>query len=127
MADKTVLVVDDEKVCGLGFKRELEAHGFAVDCVLSGEEALEKAGQVKYDLAFIDYYLPGMNGVETCKALKKVSPRTIMIFFTGTVGHGVLDKEDEFVKAGGRVAWLYKPFMDGELLKVAQEALSGKV
>jgi CheY-like chemotaxis protein len=103
------------------------AHGFVVDCVLSGEEALGKARQVQYDLAFIDYYLPGMNGVEVCRELKKVSPRTIMIFFTGTVGNGVLDKEDEFVKAGGRVAWLYKPFMDGELLRVAQEALSGKM
>ena len=79
----------------------------------------------KYDLIFIDLVMPGMDGVETCRAIKKISPASILVFMTGKVGGHVdpIFKEVEFVNAGGKDYYLYKPFLAGEILAVTKKAL----
>jgi CheY-like chemotaxis protein len=72
-ASKKALVVDDTLI-GLEAARNcLEACGIQVDCVRSGWEAialiLKDTGQ--YDIIFMDYYMPGIDGVETVKSLRE--------------------------------------------------------
>jgi len=126
MSAENILVVDDEKIIGVAFNRALSEKGFHVDAVLSGEEALIAVTKKRYDLIFIDKSMPGMDGIETCRAVKKLSPESIAIFMTGSFDKDNILKEAEFVKAGGRTYYLYKPFAQGELQEVAVKALSEK-
>ena len=123
MAAENILVVDDEPVVGIAFQRELCEKGYRVDSVLSGQEALKGVQNKKYDLVFIDQHMPGMDGVETCREIKKVSPDSILIFMTGLFGKENVIKEQRFIEEGGRSYYLYKPFAQGELQKVAAKAL----
>jgi len=126
MSAENVLVVDDEKIIGVAFSRALSEKGFQVDAVLSGEEALIAVTKKRYDLIFIDKSMPGMDGIETCRVVKKLSPESIAIFMTGSFDKDNIIKEAEFVKAGGRTYYLYKPFAQGELQEVALKALREK-
>lgn len=124
MAQESILVVDDESIIGLTFDRALVKKGYHVDSVLSGEEALEAVKKRKYDLVFIDKMMPGMDGIETCREIKKISPDSICIFMTGLFDKENNLKEMAFVDAGGRTYYLYKPFADGEIESVIKKVIS---
>ncbi len=73
MATGTVLVVDDEpKVCDL-IRVYLERSGYGVLCARDGALALREIEQRKPDLVLLDLNLPGMDGLEVCKTLRKTS------------------------------------------------------
>jgi len=126
MSNENILVVDDEALIGISFEREFSDKGFHVDCVLCGEEALRLVNLKKYDLIFIDKSLPGIDGIETCRQIKKISPDSIAIFMTGSFDKDNIIKEQEFVAAGGRTFYLYKPFAIGEVQEVVRKALNEK-
>lgn len=126
MAEKRVLVVDDVEIVFSAFREELEKEGFRVDTALSGEAAVQKAGEEQYDLIFIDMVMPGFDGIETCRAIKHISPASKLVAMTGQIYSGLANKELEFVKAGGKIYYLYKPFQSGEILQVAKKALSAR-
>lgn len=71
MARETILVVDDEKDILELVKYNLSKNGYRVTCAASGEEALKLARAKPPDLAVLDLMLPGMDGLEVCKALKQ--------------------------------------------------------
>lgn len=123
---KNILVVDDEPIIGTAFQRELGDKGYDVDCVLCGEDALKAVKEKSYDLVFIDKVMPGMDGVETCREINKASPGSILIFMTGHFDKESSIKEAQFIGAGGRSYYLYKPFARGELLETVSKALKDK-
>ena len=126
MAGEKILVIDDEKIVCTAFERELGRAGYKVDSALDGMEATVKVRSEKYDLIFIDMVMPVMNGIQTCKAIKEISPDSIQIFMTGHVDKETIWNEIEFTKAGGKVYYLYKPFGDHEILDVVKQALAEK-
>ncbi len=66
-----ILVVDDEAVTGLMFKRVLELRlACTVDTAHNGQEALDKARALHPDLMLLDIRMPGMDGFQVCRALK---------------------------------------------------------
>ncbi len=124
MSKVKVLVVDDTPIECLAMYKELDEEGYEVDTAINGQDALNKAKAKKYDLIFVDLVMPEMDGIQTCQAIKKEFPEPVVILMTGHVYRGLREKEVEFVKAGGEYYCLYKPFMPGELVKVAQKALT---
>ncbi|ALO34442.1 hypothetical protein CMT41_06715 [Colwellia sp. MT41] len=69
---KTILVVDDSIVSRMMIKTIIEAHVQGVDIIEAGngEQALDKVAQGKsIDIAFVDYNMPGMTGLELISAL----------------------------------------------------------
>lgn len=73
MADRRVLVVDDEKLIVKGIKFSLEQDGMIVDCAYDGEEALEYARKNQYDIILLDLMLPKLGGFEVCQQLREFS------------------------------------------------------
>jgi two-component system phosphate regulon response regulator PhoB len=71
MAKENILVVDDEKDILELVQYNLEKDGFRVHCVASGEEALKSVHKNPPDLMVLDLMLPGVDGLEVCKTLKK--------------------------------------------------------
>ncbi len=73
MATGIILVVDDEpKVCEL-LRAYLERSGYGVRCAGDGAIALQEAERRRPDLVLLDLNLPGMDGIEVCKALRQRS------------------------------------------------------
>ncbi len=126
MSALKILVADDESIIGTMFKRELESKGHNVDVVLNGAEALKLVSSNGYDLVFMDIVMPGMDGIETSKEIKKICPELMVALMTGKIDRDTVNKEAEFVSAGGRV-FLYKPFSEDEMNSVIQEALEKKI
>ncbi len=73
MANRRVLVVDDEKLIIKGIKFSLEQDGMDVDCAYDGEEALEYARNNLYDIILLDVMLPKLGGFEVCQQIREFS------------------------------------------------------
>ncbi|MGD8368151.1 MAG: response regulator transcription factor [Desulfobacterales bacterium] len=71
MAKERILVVDDEEDILELVRYNLAREGFQVICAATGEDALKKAGSDNFDLILLDLMLPGINGLEVAKSLKK--------------------------------------------------------
>ncbi len=73
MAEKRVLVVDDEKLIVKGIRFSLEQDGMIVDCAYDGEEALQYVQNNKYDMVLLDVMLPKLTGFEVCQQIREFS------------------------------------------------------
>ncbi len=73
MAQKRVLVVDDEKLIVKGIRFSLEQDNMSVDCAYDGEEALQLAQANHYDIILLDIMLPKLTGFEVCQAIREFS------------------------------------------------------
>lgn len=73
MAERRVLVVDDEKLIVKGIRFSLEQDGMQVDCAYDGEEAVEFARNNQYDIILLDVMLPKLTGYEVCQQIREFS------------------------------------------------------
>ena len=71
MSKSKILVIDDEQDILDLVEYNLVQNGYKVSCITTGEEALEAARETKPDLILLDLMLPGVDGFEVCKILKK--------------------------------------------------------
>ena len=78
-----VLLVDDEGIVRETFAEMLEEKGCEVTLASSAEEALQKFQKHKCDLIFTDFNMPGTNGVDLAKELKKINPNALVFVITG--------------------------------------------
>lgn len=73
MAEKRVLVVDDEKLIVKGIRFSLEQDDLKVDCAYDGEEAVALAKENAYDIILLDVMLPKLTGFEVCQQIREFS------------------------------------------------------
>ena len=79
---KTILVIEDDISILRGLKDNLEYEGYTVIAETNGEKGLQLALKKKSDLILLDIMLPGMNGYEICRRLKKEKPELPIIMIT---------------------------------------------
>lgn len=110
-----VLIVDDEAIARINLSCLVnwEKEGFVI-CgeAEGGDEALKKASELKPDIIFTDMNMPGMNGVEFIKKVKKISTSIKIIVFSGY-------EDFEFVRQSlkeGVIDYFIKHKMDAEAL-----------
>lgn len=120
-----ILLVDDEKTILISYQEELERVGHQVKVAPCGKDALELISVNSFDIVFTDLIMPGMNGVELCKAIKAVAPKTEVILISG-YAKKVLKHKLDFIMAGGNDEFLMKPLNEDELTKKVQKILSIK-
>ena len=108
----SILVVEDELKITYFIKKGLEIENFMVDVANDGKLGFEMAKKNNYDLIILDIMLPGMNGLEICKTLRKEKIKTPIIFLTA------LDTSEDMVKGleAGADDYLVKPFSFKELV-----------
>lgn len=81
--EKCILLVDDEVPILKMMTRAFTRAGYEVQTAESAEEALELIKTYKYLVFFLDLNLPGMNGIELCRRIRKDNPLTIIYAVTG--------------------------------------------
>jgi len=69
-----VLVVDDQQDIVTMLQRALSRHGFTIDSTTSPDDALSRADATKYDAAFVDLVMPGLDGVAVAAGLRQRIP-----------------------------------------------------
>jgi len=122
MSPLRILVVDDDRSHRQIVGRILGTRGYQVDTAEDGTDALKLLSSGNFDLAIIDYMMPGMNGVETFRAARKIRPALLGVFLTA---HANINTIFPAVDAGiERV--LAKPANADELLAVVEELLVAK-
>lgn len=109
-----ILVVDDEPDLVEAVARGLRREGYAVDTALDGDDALAKASWTPYDLVCLDVAMPGVDGLEVCRALRNnppegVAPRVLMLTARDTLDDRVRGLDV------GADDYLVKPFAFDEL------------
>ena len=107
-----VLVADDEPAMRRGIATSLNAHGYTVDEVRNGEDAVMAARERAADLVLLDINMPGMGGVEACRRIRSAHPAVGIVMIT------VRDSEEDTVQAleAGADDYVTKPFRARELL-----------
>jgi two-component system KDP operon response regulator KdpE len=110
MSDVRVLNVDDEPQARRAVKIALVAHGFEVCEASSGEEAIEKLRKESPDVVLLDLNMPGMNGIETCRAIRACSDVPVIIISVRKAG-----KERAEAFEAGADQYITKPFNVDEL------------
>lgn len=107
-----ILVVEDEQKIAEALKRGLEAEGYEVALAATGEEGYFLITTEQFDLMLLDLMLPGRDGIEILKTLRRKGIRTPILVLTGrdTVADKVLGLDC------GADDYLIKPFAFPELL-----------
>ena len=100
-----VLIVDDEKDFVEIFALRLEEAGERVSSAHSGKECLKILSEKEIDVVILDIRMPGMDGIETLKEIKKGYPLVEVIMLTG---HGTTETAVEGMKLGA-FDYLIKP------------------
>jgi len=120
----TILIVDDHTVVRQGVRTLLDMHPDlqVVGEAESAEEALPLVEQLVPDVVLLDLLLPGMNGVETTREMKRISPRTQIVVLTSYA-------EDEHVfpaLRAGALSYLLKDIRPRELAESIRKAARGE-
>ena len=119
-----ILVVDDEKDFVEMISLRLKEEGNNVTGVYSGKEALDTLVKEEgfYDVVLLDIKMPGMDGIETLREIKRQSPLAEVILLTG---HGSIDTAVEGMKLGA-FDYLNKPANFDELKEKLENARQRK-
>ena len=77
-----ILVVEDEPGIAFGLETDLKMEGYAVELVEDGSTAARRAREENFDLILLDVMLPGKDGFEVCRELRRAGVRTPIILVT---------------------------------------------
>jgi two-component system KDP operon response regulator KdpE len=113
-----ILVVDDDPQIRRVMRVTLTGQGYEVDDAKSGDIALEKLRDQRFDLVLLDINMPGMSGLETCRIIRDRSEIAIIML---TVRDSESDKVDAL--DAGADDYITKPFKTSELSARIRAAL----
>ena len=118
MSKGRILVVDDDSQIRRVMRATLVGEGYEVSDARNGHDALDRIRSAKYDLVLLDINMPGLTGIETCRAIRLISEVSIIMM---TVRHAESDKV-EGLNAGAD-DYVTKPFGMPEMLARIRVAL----
>ena len=118
--NETILVVDDEVSICQSLKAILEDEGYPVLVAGSGEEALRVVAEEMPQLVLLDIWLPGMDGLETLKAIRAAHPNMLIIMMSG---HGTIETAVKATKLGA-VDFIEKPLSLDKVMILVNNALN---
>ena len=113
-----MMLVDDEERFLSTTQKLLSRKGYEVATATSGPEALERLRSQNIHVVILDVKMPGMDGMETLKAIKGEYPLVEVIMLTG---HATVETAVEGMKSGAN-DYLMKPTDVTDLLEKAEEA-----
>ncbi|MCJ7487425.1 MAG: sigma-54 dependent transcriptional regulator [Candidatus Aminicenantes bacterium] len=123
MSSKGIIhLIDDEPVIHDVLGQLLTSEGYEVEISASGEEALEKFPSQSFDVILLDLLMPGMDGIEVLRRIKKVDPLAAVIIITA---YGSVESAIAAMKIGA-LDYVQKPFKHDDLLLTIEKAIERK-
>ncbi len=118
----TIHIIDDEPIIHEVLGDLLGSEGYTVVNSSNGEEALEKHSSQSFELILLDLLMPGMDGIEVLKRLKKIDPLAVIIIITA---YASVESAISAMKMGA-FDYVQKPFKHDELLLTVERAIEHK-
>ena len=116
-------MVDDEVKFLESISKRLALKNFDVTTAVSGKEAIESAEKGFFDVAVVDFQMPGMDGTQVLRTLKEKHKYLEIIMLTG---HATVDSAVECTKLGA-FKYLEKPYDFENLVEAIQEAYEARL
>ncbi|MBC7722026.1 MAG: PAS domain S-box protein, partial [Pedobacter sp.] len=123
LTGKKILVVDDNDMNRLVASIILQNYGAEIIEAINGEQAIEKVTQQKCDVVLMDIHMPGINGFDATRIIRKINNNIPIIALTANAIKG----ESEKCIESGMNDYIPKPFKEEELLKTIAKWLGKKV
>jgi two-component system response regulator PilR (NtrC family) len=117
-----VHIIDDEPIIHDVLGQLLTMEGYEVEASTSGEEALAKHSSQAFDLILLDLLMPGLDGIEVLKRIKRIDPQAMVIIITA---YASVESAISAMKIGA-FDYIQKPFKHDELLMTIDRALEHK-
>ena len=114
------LVVDDEKGVVTELKELLEMRDYKVYSATSGEEALSIMKKENPNIVVLDILMPGMDGIEVLRQIKKTYPKTKVIMLTAVEDDGV----KKMATSLGASAYLTKPYSFEDVVSISRKVIN---
>jgi DNA-binding NtrC family response regulator len=111
------LVVDDEKIERDFFKRLLSLLGLDARDAEDGYKAIELVKKDKFDIIFLDVRMPGLNGLETYREIRKIDPEVLAVMITGYAVEDILEQAQK----EGVCSAIHKPFDINQIKEVIEK------
>jgi len=114
-----VLSVDDDPCVSRVVQLKLENAGYRVEKAVTAEEAIGKIQELKPDVIITDVKMPGMSGIELCKACEAMRPDDdfLMIVLTSQLD----EQSKRWVESSPKRRFLAKPFSPRKVLATIEE------
>jgi len=124
---RRVLVIDDKPYVRATILSVLRPAGFEIVAADDGKTGLRKFEAFSFDLAIVDLYMPGIDGVKVIKEMRDRAPDFPIVAMSGVLlGRSQRTALDIFPKVPGltEIVCLKKPFRSSELLSAVESALA---
>lgn len=118
-----LLMVDDEVKFLESISKRLVLKNFDVTTAVNGKEAVESAEKGFFDVAVVDFQMPGMDGTQVLRTLKEKHKYLEIIMLTG---HATVDSAVECTRLGA-FKYLEKPYDFENLVEAIQEAYEARL
>lgn len=122
-ATSTVLIVDDQDSIRMSLAAVLEDSGYNIIEAENGYQAIDAVKQSSIDLVLLDIKMPGINGVQTFREIKKISPGTAVVMMTGFA----LEDLVEAALEEGAYSVVYKPFDVEKIISLVESVIKSVV
>ncbi len=113
-------IVDDHRDIADGLAEVLRIHGHEAEVAYNGEQAVRVFQEKDFDIAFMDVMMPGMNGVESFLAIRRMKPNARVVMMTGYSVEQLLDQ----VVEKGAYGVLNKPVSMDDVLETLERVSS---
>jgi CheY-like chemotaxis protein len=122
-----VLVIDDQPYVCKALAIALRARGFEVVEAQDGASSLRQFMSSHFDLAIVDIYMPGLDGIKLIKMLREHSPSLPVVAMSGVMIKGSQSMALDFVPdlpSLSKIACLKKPFSSADLVSAVEAAMA---
>ncbi len=123
-AQNKILIVDDDPHIQKWLTKMLSAYKYKTEVASDGFEVGVKVTEFKPSLIILDLFMPGMNGFEVCKRIKK-NPLSSQIKILAVTGYDTKENKDRILEAGAD-GYTVKPFVKDEFLQQIEDLLNNK-
>ena len=120
MGQQRILIVDDEELLCVTVAGFLRDEGYGVKVMFDGLDVEKEVQHEKIDLILLDIMMPGMNGMDVLKVVKKRSPQSRVIIISATSSPDYIKKAKEL----GADGFIAKPFGVETLVKHVRNVLN---
>ncbi len=121
-----ILIIDDDKLVREATRTILAARGYDVVAAEDGKAGIAAAGAGQFDLAIVDLFMPGINGLKVIETIRRSNPSLPMIAASGFMFGGAcpeMPNFDAMATEVGALSTLYKPFRPDGLLQAVEKAI----